>query len=116
MQIDTYFFVVWAHRSAKSIFGAASNPVMLDGAFLCFKTEEKARAASDRFNARSGGSHVHYSVRPVRVQMKRPSGLAKGESDEPRYAMPLSMPPTRSRRASRSRMYGEWWARLGSNQ
>ncbi len=89
MHIARDFFVVWAYRSANSIFGAASNPVVVNGALLCFKTEEKARAESDRLNARSGGSHVHYGVRPIRVQMKRPSGFATG-SAAPNYAMPFA--------------------------
>lgn len=63
---------------------------MLNGAFLCFKTEEEARAESDRLNARSGGSHVRYSVRPIRVQMNRPSPLAKEERAGPHYAVPPS--------------------------
>jgi hypothetical protein len=91
MQIDRCVFVVWAHRSAKSIFGAASNPVMRNGALVCFKTAEEARAESDRLNAGSGASpHVRYSVRPVIVQMDRPHGIAKGENPEPREHLPLS--------------------------
>jgi hypothetical protein len=87
MQLDTYIFVVWAHRSARSIFGPASNPVMLNGGFLCFNTEEQARAERDELNARSG-THVRYSVRPVRVQMNRPSGFAESQSPAPHYAAP----------------------------
>jgi hypothetical protein len=90
MQGDTYFFMVWAHRSADSIFGAASNPVMRNGAFLCFEKEEKARAEADRLNARSGGSHVHYEVRPTLIKMAIPSGQSNGKAAEPQYAMPLS--------------------------
>lgn len=80
MQIDTHLFVVWARRTARSLFGPASNPVMVNGEFLCFKNEEKARAESDRLNARPGDSHVRYSVRPIRVQMDRPNGFAEGQS------------------------------------
>ena len=86
MQIDTYIFVVWARRSAKSIFGPASNPVMRNGEFLCFKTEEKARAESDRLNA-GAASYVRHSVRPIRVQAKLPREF---ESAESRHPMPLS--------------------------
>ena len=31
------FFRIWAHRSAGSMFGAASSPVIRNGAFLCFE-------------------------------------------------------------------------------
>jgi len=90
MQADT-LFVVLAHRSANSIFGAASNPVMRNGTLLCFKTEKEARCERDRLNARaSAGSHVRYSVRPIHVELKLPSGAAKAKSAEPRQAMPLS--------------------------
>jgi hypothetical protein len=90
MQDDTYLFMVWAHRSADSIFGAASSPVMRNGAFLCFEDEQKARAESDRLNSRSGGSHMHYSVRPTIVQMALPSGQRQGEAGEPRYSVALT--------------------------
>ncbi len=93
MQTDTYIFVVWAQRSARSIFGPASNPVMLNGGFLCFDSEEKARAESDELNARSGATHVRYSVRPVRVQMNRPSGLAESQGPASRHAVPPIQKP-----------------------
>jgi hypothetical protein len=86
MQADT-LFVILARRSANSIFGAATNPVMRNGRLLCFKTEDEARCEHDRLNARTGaGSHVRYSVRPIHVELKP----AKGENAEPRQAMPLS--------------------------
>ena len=47
MAHGTYLFMVWAHRSADSVFGAASSPVMRNGAFLWFESEEKARAEAD---------------------------------------------------------------------
>jgi hypothetical protein len=93
MQNDTHFFMVWAHRSAGSIFGAASSPVVRNGVFLCFESEERARAESDRLNARAGGSHVHYSVKPTPVQMALPRSPGKGASPEPQFAMPLSGAP-----------------------
>jgi hypothetical protein len=86
MQIDTDVFVVWANRSAESVFGPASNPVRLNGALLCFKAEAKARAERDRLNSRSSSSHVRYSVRPFHVQLELPGGVAKGQSAEPRPA------------------------------
>lgn len=95
MQGDTYLFMVWAHRSGDSIFGAASNPVMRNGAFLCFEDEHKARAESDRLNGRSSGSNVHYSVQPTRVQMALPSERHKDEARESRYAIALTDAPCR---------------------
>ena len=53
------FFRIWAHRSAGSMFGAASSPVIRNGAFLCFEDEARARAECDRLNARRGDVHVH---------------------------------------------------------
>ena len=90
MQHGTYLFMVWAHRSADSMFGAASSPVMRNGAFLCFESEEKARAEADRLNARSGHSHMHYSVQPTLVQMALPGGRAKAEGGNAEYAIALS--------------------------
>lgn len=90
MQTDTYVFVVWAHRSADSIFGAASNPVMRNGKLLCFKTEESARREGDRLNAGTGGTYVRYSVRPVHVQCELPGGVVREASAEPRHASPLA--------------------------
>ncbi len=48
------FFRIWAHRSSGSIFGAASSPVIRNGAFLCFETEQRAQDECDRLNARRG--------------------------------------------------------------
>jgi hypothetical protein len=93
MQSDTHFYMVWAHRSPGSIFGEASSPVVRNGVFLCFDTEERARAETDRLNARLGGKLVHYSVKPTSVQMALPRGLAKGATTEPQYAMPLLSAP-----------------------
>jgi hypothetical protein len=93
MQSDTHFFMVWAQRSPDSIFGGASNPVVRNGVFLCFQNEEKARAESDRLNARSGGSHVHYSVKPTPVQMALPSGRPKQMAADPAFALALSSSP-----------------------
>jgi hypothetical protein len=93
MQRDTHFFMVWAHRRAESIFGAASSPVIRNGLFLCFENEERAQAESDRLNARAGGSHVHYSVRATPVQMALPRGPAKGVPLDRQFSMPLSAAP-----------------------
>jgi uncharacterized protein YbaA (DUF1428 family) len=86
MLIDTDVFVVWAHRGAESVFGPASNPVRLNGALLCFKTEAKARAERDRLNSRSGSSHVRYSVRPFHVQLEVPGAIANKTGASPAHA------------------------------
>ncbi len=88
MQIDTLVYVVWAHRDARSLFGPASNPVMQNGGFLCFNTEERAQSESDELNARSGATHVRYSVKPVPVLLNRPDAVAKIGSAAPHFAMP----------------------------
>jgi len=68
MDSNIHFFTVWTHRSAKSIFGADSHPVIRNGELLCFPSEEHAQAECDRLNAASGGSHVHYSVKPAHIR------------------------------------------------
>jgi hypothetical protein len=90
MANETYFFMVWAERRADSIFGASSSPVMRNGAFLCFESEEKARAEAARLNGRAGDSHVHYSVKPTLIKMALPSAGTKAEAPKSDYAMPLS--------------------------
>ena len=66
MHGKTHFFTVWSHRSANSLFGAASNPVMRNGAVLCFESEERARAVCNRLNAARSSSQVRYSIKSVR--------------------------------------------------
>jgi hypothetical protein len=68
MDANQHFYTVWTHRSAHSIFGAASHRVVRNGELLCFETAERAQAECDRLNATSGGSHVHYTVKPAHVQ------------------------------------------------
>jgi hypothetical protein len=92
MQSDTQFFMIWAHRSADSLFGAASSPVIRNGAFLCFESEARARAETDRLNARSGGTNVSYSIKPTKIEMALPRA-AKAANGEPQFAMPLSSAP-----------------------
>jgi hypothetical protein len=55
-------FVIWVHRSSDSLFGAASNPVIRNGALLFFDEEDYARAECDRLNARFGNGQVNYTV------------------------------------------------------
>jgi hypothetical protein len=61
-------FVVWVHRSPDSLFGAASNPVVRNGALLYFEEEDRARAECDQLNAHLRDPHVHYTV-----QLAQPS-------------------------------------------
>jgi hypothetical protein len=67
MQSDTHFFMIWTHRSAESLFGPASKPVVRNGSLLCFPNEASARAECDRLNAGSGFGVAHYSVEPIPV-------------------------------------------------
>jgi hypothetical protein len=98
MQSDTHFFMVWAHRRAESVFGAGSNPVIRNGAFLCFESEERARAECDRLNARPGGSRVHYSVKPTRVQMSLPRAPTEEKAGVASFLLPaLSTSPCSAR-------------------
>jgi hypothetical protein len=80
MDTNQHFHTVWMHRSAHSIFGAASHPVIRNGELLCFATEERAQAECDRLNAGSGGSHVHYTVKPAHVQSAPANSLASPEN------------------------------------
>jgi hypothetical protein len=59
---DTSRFVIWIHRRPDSLFGAASNPVIRNGALLFFDEEDSARAECDRLNAHLSNPHVHYTV------------------------------------------------------
>jgi hypothetical protein len=79
MDTHQHFRTVWMHRSASSLFGAASHPVVRNGELLCFDTEDRAQAECDRLNAGSGGSHVHYTVKPAYVQPFQADGLASPE-------------------------------------
>ena len=75
MDTNQHFFTVWTHRSAKSIFGADSHPVIRNGELLCFASKTRAQAECDRLNAASGGSHVHYTIKPAHVQPSLTNGL-----------------------------------------
>ena len=99
MHTDTYLFVILARRTANSVFGAASCPVMRNGKLLCFKTESRARAERDRLTARYGEPHVRYSVRPVHIQLTPPRETPKVEAIEPMRAMPVPKAAWRTRPA-----------------
>ena len=59
---DTLRFVIWVHRRPESLFGAASNPVIRNGALLFFDEEDCARTECDRLNAHLSSPHVYYTV------------------------------------------------------
>jgi hypothetical protein len=71
------FFRVWTHRNPASIFGPASSPVVRNGAFLCFESEEKARAECDRLNAQRRDMQVRYTVEPTHIEALLPQAAAK---------------------------------------
>jgi hypothetical protein len=71
------FFRVWTHRNPASIFGPASSPVIRNGAFLCFESEEVARAECARLNARRIDMQVHYTVEPTHIEALLPQERAK---------------------------------------
>ena len=94
MDSNQHFYTVWTHRSAQSIFGAASHPVVRNGELLCFATEERAQAECDRLNAGAGGSHVHYTVKPAYVQpapVNRLSALPSRDNRPPVGGVPLGL-------------------------
>jgi hypothetical protein len=57
-----------------------AQPFIPSSVILCFATEERAQAECDRLNAGSGGSHVHYTVKPAYVQPAPWNGLASPEN------------------------------------
>jgi hypothetical protein len=77
-----HFFRIWAHRSAGSMFGAASSPVMRNGAFLCFEDKARAQGECDRLNAHRGDVNVHYTVMPTHIEAALPSELTKRKPEE----------------------------------
>jgi hypothetical protein len=56
-------YIIWVHRDADSLFGAATNPVIRNGALLYFEDERYAKSECDRLNAHSGNPHVRYSIK-----------------------------------------------------
>ena len=59
---NTSRFVISIHRRPDSLFGAASNPVIRNGALLFFDEEDCARAECDRLNAYLSNPQTHYTV------------------------------------------------------
>lgn len=55
-------FIIWVHRSSKSIFGPYCRPANQDGYVLGFEDEQHALAECARLNVRSGDPYARYSV------------------------------------------------------
>lgn len=60
-------YVIWAHRDANSVFGAAANPIIRNGSLLAFNDRACAEAECDRLNAHSGNPHIRYSFKRAPV-------------------------------------------------
>jgi hypothetical protein len=58
-------YIIFAHRDERSVFGAATNPVIRNGALLAFEDEAGAHDECDRLNARPRNPHVRYSIKPA---------------------------------------------------
>ena len=56
-------FIVMAHRSGLSIFGAADAPCKKDGKILYFETREEAEAYQEQVSI-GKSLNVHYTVQP----------------------------------------------------
>jgi len=63
-------YIIWAHRDAHSVFGAANNPVVRNGSLLSFNDKERAHAECDRLNAHMGNPHVRYSIRSAPLDQR----------------------------------------------
>jgi hypothetical protein len=103
MVSDTQFFRVWSHRSADSIFGAASSPVVRNGAFLCFDNEARAQVECDRLNARRGDLHVHYSVKSTHIRAALPQASTVTASEAHSFPALATAPCIASDAAARAR-------------
>ncbi len=54
---------IWATRSAKSVFGAASAWVKINGKVWRTHDEETAKFEAKRLNASSASRNVHYELK-----------------------------------------------------
>lgn len=106
MTAGTHFFGIWTHRSRASIFGAASTPVIRNGAFVCFDNEERAQVECDRLNGRRTDMQVHYSVETTHIEALLPQEPTKRSPAEAPYFPALATAPcfasNRQARAARS--------------
>ena len=80
---DTSCFVIWVHRRPDSLFGAASNPVIRNGALLFFDEEDCARAECDRLNSHPSNPHAHYTVQLADARPLEAVSSAGIEDDPP---------------------------------
>jgi len=93
----------WAHRHPESIFGAASSPVIRNGAYLCFESEESAQAECDRLNARRRDMQVRYSVEPTHLEALLPQAATKRSPVEaPSFSALATAPCFASNRQARA--------------
>jgi hypothetical protein len=103
MTASTRFFGIWTHRSRDSIFGPASNPLIRNGAFLCFDNEEGAQAECDRLNRRRTDMQVHYSVEATHIEALLPQEPAKRSPTEaPSFSALATAPCFASNRQARA--------------
>jgi hypothetical protein len=72
-------YIIWAHRDADSLFGAATNPVIRNGALLHFEDETYAKSECDRLNAHSGNPHVRYSIKHAQSNTRSVDGRSKAQ-------------------------------------
>jgi hypothetical protein len=87
------FFKVWCHRYAASIFGAGSSPVIRNGAFLCFDSEQRAQTECDRLNAQRNDMQVRYSVEPSHVEVAVPlQAPSRAQVQAPPFLMSAMAP------------------------
>jgi hypothetical protein len=75
---NSSFFVVYVHRTDRSIFGAACRPVNENGILVAFSEERDAQRQCDRLNANRHNPHVFYSVDRVPVM----SGAYAGDKED----------------------------------
>ena len=103
MESNARFFRVWAHRHPESIFGAASSPVIRNGAYLCFESEESAQTECDRLNARRSDMQVRYSVEPTHIEALLPQAATKRSPVEaPSFSALATAPCFASNRQARA--------------
>ena len=103
MTSNTRFFRVWAHRHPDSVFGAGSSPVIRNGAFLCFESEERAQAECDQLNARRSNMQVRYSIEPTHIEALLPQQPAKRSPLEaPSFSALATAPCLASNRETRT--------------
>lgn len=90
MTIHARFFRVWSHRYPGGIFGAGSSPVIRNGGFLCFESEERAQAECDRLNAQRNDMQVRYSVEPDHIEAALPQEAAQQSPAEAQFLRHLA--------------------------